>query len=206
MLVGGTIGFFLALRVARARAFVPAALAVLGGLGVHCPRIRRPAADRPLPAPAGGDARDLLRLRGARLAATSRRATLRRRWMIGGIALLVVFAVFAPANVSGLSNMRDGVQLRGKIEDDLRELARRTGAICSSAARRSTCPTTARSRSSPGSWTGNRRRSCPHSSSAPGAASSSLRRPRRRGEVRARPERPEATGGGRAAAVHPRDG
>src|SRR4029453_6507603 len=45
-------------------------------------------------------------------------------WMIGGIALLILAAAFFPANVSGLSNMRDGVQLRGKIEDDLRALTR----------------------------------------------------------------------------------
>ena len=66
-LVGGTAGFFLALRYrARARA------GARGAGRARRPRVRgdrdrRPVAARALPVPAGRDARDLLRLRGARL-------------------------------------------------------------------------------------------------------------------------------------------
>ena len=45
-LLGGTAGFFLALRFARERALVPAALAVLGGLALRGDRDRRPVAAR----------------------------------------------------------------------------------------------------------------------------------------------------------------
>jgi hypothetical protein len=123
VIVGGTIGFFLALHVARARAFVPAALALLGGLGF----IALGFAGLPL------IGRYLL-LPAAMLAIFFGFAALgwldqaqgerRRRWMIGGIVLLVALVIFAPANLRGLDSMRDGVQLRGKIEDDLRELTR----------------------------------------------------------------------------------
>jgi hypothetical protein len=122
VLVGGTAGFFAALHLARARAMVPAALAVLGGIAFMALGI----ADLPL------IGRYLL-LPAAMLAIFFGFAALgwleepegrRRGWMIGGIALLALAAAFFPANVSGLSNMRDGVQLRGKIEDNLRSLTR----------------------------------------------------------------------------------
>ena len=123
VLVGGTIGFFVALRVARTQAFVPAALALLGGLGfIALGFAGLPLIGRYLLLPAA-----MLAIFFGFAALgwlDSAPDDLRRRWMIGGIALLTAFAFFAPANVSGLSSMRDGVQLRGKIEDDLRELAR----------------------------------------------------------------------------------
>jgi hypothetical protein len=47
---------------------------------------------------------------------------LRRRWAIGGLGLLIAFCAFAPANIRGLDDLRDGVQLRGMMADDLRSL------------------------------------------------------------------------------------
>lgn len=127
VLVGGTVGFFWALHLARARAMVPAALAVLGGLAfVALGFAGLPLIGRYLLLPA------------AMLAIffgysslgwwDFEQGELRRRWMVGGLALLALAAAFFPANVSGLSNMRDGVQLRGKIEDDLHSLTRDPGA------------------------------------------------------------------------------
>lgn len=122
VLAGGTAGFFAALYLKRERAIVPAALAVLGGVAFVALGI----ADLPL------IGRYLL-LPAAMLAIFFGFAALgwleepqgrRRAWMIAGIALLALAAAFFPANVSGLSNMRDGIQLRGKIEDDLRSLTR----------------------------------------------------------------------------------
>jgi hypothetical protein len=123
VLVGGTAGFVAALHLERRRAFVPATLAVLGGIAFVALGI----ADLPL------IGRYLL-LPAAMLAIFFAFAALgwldfapegfRRRWMIVGAVLLAAFLAFAPANVSGLSNMRDGIQLRGKIEDDLRSLTR----------------------------------------------------------------------------------
>jgi hypothetical protein len=122
-LVGGTAGFFLALRVARGRAALPAALTVLGGLAfVVLGFAGLPLIGRYLFLPAtmlaiffgfsalGWRERD--------------RGDLRRWWAIGGLGLLVAFAAFTPANVRGLDDLRDGVQLRGRIEDDLRSLTR----------------------------------------------------------------------------------
>jgi hypothetical protein len=123
VLVGGTAGFFAALYLTRERAIVPAALAVLGGLAF----VTLGIADLPL------IGRYLL-LPATMLAIFFGFSALgwldfaperhRRSWMIGGAVLLAVFLAFVPANVSGLSNMRDGIQLRGKIEDDLRSLTR----------------------------------------------------------------------------------
>jgi hypothetical protein len=121
VLVGGTFGFFWALYLARARAMVPAALAVLGGLAfVALGFAGLPLIGRYLLLPAAMLA---IFFGFAALGWLDDESGERRRgWMIGGLALLVVAAAFFPANVSGLSNMRDGVQLRGKIEDDLREV------------------------------------------------------------------------------------
>ena len=38
------------------------------------------------------------------------------------VGLLVAFGAFVPANVSGIIDVRDGVQIRGMIADDLRSL------------------------------------------------------------------------------------
>jgi hypothetical protein len=123
VLVGGSVGFVLALYVARARARVPAALALLGGLAFVALGIAGlPLIGRYLLLPAA-----MLAIFFAFAALGWRErgpGALRRRWMVGGLALLVAFAAFVPGNVSGLEKMRDGVQLRGKIEDDLRALTR----------------------------------------------------------------------------------
>ncbi len=121
VLAGGVAGFFLALRFARERALVPAALAVLGGLSF----VLLGVADLPLigrylflPAVMLAIFFGFAALGWMELAP----GTARRRWLAGGTALLILFAAFAPANINGLANLRDGVQLRGKIEDDLVDL------------------------------------------------------------------------------------
>jgi hypothetical protein len=123
VLAGGSAGFLLALYLKRGMALVPAALAVLGGVAFVALGI----ADLPLIG-------RYLFLPAAMLAIFFAFAalgwlgvepgTLRRRWALGGVVLLVAFAAYTPANVSGLDHLRDGIQLRGRIEDDLRSLAR----------------------------------------------------------------------------------
>jgi hypothetical protein len=121
-LVGGTAGFFLALYVARARAALPAALALLGGLGfVFLGLAGLPLITRYLFLPAA-----MLAIFFGFTALGWREqesGELRRRWTIAGLGLLTAFAAFAPANLDGLDGLRDSIQLRGKIEDDLRSLA-----------------------------------------------------------------------------------
>jgi hypothetical protein len=123
-LVGGTAGFFLALRFARERAALPAALAVLGGLAFVAIGIAGlsllgrylflPAAmlciffgfaalgwiGRPLDGPW-------------------------RAWVGGAAVLLVAFAGSSASHQTDrLDGLRDGIQLRGEIQDDLRDLTR----------------------------------------------------------------------------------
>jgi hypothetical protein len=123
-LVGGTAGFFLALRFARERAALPAALAVLGGLAFMAIGLAGlsllgrylflPAAmlciffgfaalgwiGRPLDGPW-------------------------RMWVGGAAVLLVAFAGSTVAHQTDrLDSLLDGIQLRGAIQDDLRDLAR----------------------------------------------------------------------------------
>lgn len=123
-LVGGTAGFFLALRFARERAALPAALAVLGGLAFVAIGIAGlsllgrylflPAAmlciffgfaalgwiGRPLDGPW-------------------------RAWVGGAAVLLVAFAGSTGSHQTDrLDALRDGIQLRGEIQDDLRDLTR----------------------------------------------------------------------------------
>jgi hypothetical protein len=123
VLVGGTAGFLLALYIRRVQALVPAALALLGGVAF----IALGFADLPLIG-------RYLFLPAAMLAiffafaalgwTRSESSALRRRWTIGGIVLLIALVAYTPANVSGIDHLRDGIQLRGRIEDDLRSLAR----------------------------------------------------------------------------------
>jgi hypothetical protein len=123
-LVGGTAGFLLALRFARERAVLPAALAVLGGLAFVAIGIAGlsllgrylflPAAmlciffgfaalgwiGRPLEGPW-------------------------RMWLGGAAVLLVAFAGSTVSHQSDrLDRLRDGIQLRGAIQEDLRDLSR----------------------------------------------------------------------------------
>jgi hypothetical protein len=121
-LVGGVTGFFLAIYLVRARALVPAALTVLGGLAF----IALGFAGLPLIG-------RYLFLPAAMLAIffgycvigwrDGEPGTGRRLWVIGGLALLAAFIAFTPANLRGLDGMRDGVELRGKFQNDLRSLA-----------------------------------------------------------------------------------
>jgi hypothetical protein len=121
-LVGGIAGFVLGLWIARARSLLPASLAVLGGIAF----LALAPADLPLLG-------RYLFLPAAMLAIFFgfgalgwidwERGDLRRWWAIGGTALLAVFVAFLPASVSGLDDLRDGVQLRGRIQDDLRDLS-----------------------------------------------------------------------------------
>jgi hypothetical protein len=126
-LAGGVAGFFLALAIARARAIVPLALTVLGGLAFVALGVAGlPLIGRYLFLPAtmlaiffGFAAIGWWRARPERAISSA----FRRAWVVGGLALIAALVAFTPANVSGLDGMRDGVQLRGKIEDDLQSLA-----------------------------------------------------------------------------------
>jgi hypothetical protein len=121
-LAGGGAGLLWALWSRRGGARVPAALAVLGGAAfVMFGFAGLPLIGRYLFLPAA-----MLSILFAFAALgwlDVGAGEARRRWAIGGVALLVLFCAFAPANVSGLDDMRAGIQLRGRIESDLRELA-----------------------------------------------------------------------------------
>jgi hypothetical protein len=118
-LVGGVAGFFLAVRFARERALVPAALAVLGGAAFVVLAIAGlPLIGRYLFLPAAM----LAIFFGFAALGWLGREPVRSAWAISGLVLLGTFVAFAPANVQGLDSLRDGIQLRGKIEDDLSAL------------------------------------------------------------------------------------
>lgn len=123
VLVGGGVGLLLAFRFARDRALVPAALAVLGGLAfVALGVVDLPLIGRYLFLPAAMLA---VFFGFAALGWLSGQpGQVRRWWSIGGVALLVALAAFTPASIGGLDRLRDGVQLRGEMEDDLRSLTR----------------------------------------------------------------------------------
>ena len=196
-LVGGTAGFFLALRFARERALVPAALAVLGGLAFVAIGIAGLSLlGRYLFLPAamlaiffGFAALGWIELPAATAGA--------RWWMVGAAVLLVAFVGSTVSHQTDrLDRLRDGIQLRGEIQDDLRDLTRvdRRRGRCSSAATPCTCRTTGRCRSSPGTSTA-RPADFVSAQLERAAARRCTSRPpdrRRRGEVRARPARPEA--------------
>ncbi len=123
-LVGGTAGFFLALRYARERAWMPAALAVLGGLafvGIGIAGLSLLGRYLFLPA-------TMLAIFFGYAAAGWRglpRARLRAAWIGGAAVLLVAFVGSTISHQSDrLDRLRDGVQLRGAIQDDLRDLTR----------------------------------------------------------------------------------
>ena len=88
-------------------------------------RDRRPVAARPLPVPAGRDDRDLLRLRGARLAGSAAATGCGAGGSAGAAVLLVAFVGSTISHQTDrLDRLRDGIQLRGGIQDDLRDLTR----------------------------------------------------------------------------------
>jgi hypothetical protein len=123
-LLGGTAGFFLALRFARERALVPAALVVLGGLAFVAIGI------------AGLSLLGrYLFLPAAMLAVFFGYATFgwrevppdraRSLWIGGAAVLLIAFVGSTISHQTDrLERLRDGIQLRGAIQDDLRDLTR----------------------------------------------------------------------------------
>ena len=123
-LVGGTAGFFLALRFARERAALPAALAVLGGLAFVAIGIAGLSLlGRYLFLPA---AMLCIFFGFAALGWIGRPLDGPGALWVGGAAVLLV--AFAGSTVSHqtdrLDRLRDGIQLRGEIQDDLRDLTR----------------------------------------------------------------------------------
>jgi hypothetical protein len=123
-LIGGTAGFFAGLYLERRRSMIPAALCVLSGIGfVIIGLAGLSLLGRYLLLPA------------AMLAIFFGFASLwwldlprgpaRRRWTIAGAVLLVAFfGSTATHQRDKLESLRDGIQLRGRIQDDLRDLAR----------------------------------------------------------------------------------
>ena len=123
-LVGGTAGFFLALRFARERALVPAALAVLGGLAFVAIGIAGLSLlGRYLFLPAV-----MLAVFFGYAAFGWRevpRERMRSLWIGGAAVLLIAFVGSTISHQTDrLERLRDGVQLRGEIQDDLRDLTR----------------------------------------------------------------------------------
>jgi hypothetical protein len=123
-LVGGTAGFFLGLRLARERAALPAALAVLGGLAfVAIGLAGLSLLGRYLFLPA---AMLCVFFGFAALGWIGRPLEGPWRMWIGGAAVLLV--AFTGSTVSHqtdrLDRLRDGIQLRGAIQQDLRDLTR----------------------------------------------------------------------------------
>jgi hypothetical protein len=123
-LLGGAAGFFLALRFARERALLPAALAVLGGLAFVAIGIAGLSLlGRYLFLPA---AMLCIFFGFAALGWIGRTLEGPWRMWVGGAAVLLV--AFAGSTVSHqtdrLDRLRDGIQLRGEIQDDLRDLTR----------------------------------------------------------------------------------
>ena len=123
-LVGGTAGFFLALRFARRGALVPAALAVLGGLAfVGIGLAGLSLLGRYLFVPAAMLA---VFFGYATLGWGDAQAGRARGLWLGGAAVLAV--AFVGSTISHqtdrLERLRDSIQLRGGIEDDLRALTR----------------------------------------------------------------------------------
>jgi len=123
-LVGGTAGFFLALRYARQRALVPAALAILGGVafvGIGIAGLSLLGRYLFLPAAmiaiffgyAALGWMDLPRDRA------------RSFWVGGAVVLMIAFVGSTISHQTDrLDRLRDGIQLRGAIQDDLRDLTR----------------------------------------------------------------------------------
>ena len=123
-LVGGTAGFFLALRYARERALVPAALAVLGGVafvGIGIAGLSLLGRYLFLPA-----AMIAIFFGYAALGWIGMPRDRARSFWIGGAVVLAI--AFVGSTISHqtdrLDRLRDGIQLRGAIQDDLRDLTR----------------------------------------------------------------------------------
>jgi hypothetical protein len=123
-LIGGTIGFFLALRLEPRRARVPAALAVLGGVAfIAIGLAGLSLLGRYLFLPAAMLA---IFFGFAALGWIGRPPIGWHRWWVAGAAVLMVAFVGSTAGhqIDKLDTMREGIRLRGGIEDDLRDLTR----------------------------------------------------------------------------------
>jgi hypothetical protein len=122
-LIGGTAGFFLGLRYARERSIVPAALCVLGGLGfvlIGIAGLSLLGRYLFLPAAMLAIFFGFASLWWLELP----RGMLRTRWTVGAAILLVAFVgSTATHQMDKLDSLRDGIQLRGRIQDDLRDVA-----------------------------------------------------------------------------------
>ena len=126
-LLAATIGFGLALAWFRRRAAVPAAILVLNGVAF-------------LVLAVGGLSLlgRYLFLAGAMLSVFAALAALgwtaldrddprRRPWMLGGAAILLAFAVFAPAQAGRLSDLRQDIADRDRVAADLHDLTEDIG-------------------------------------------------------------------------------
>jgi hypothetical protein len=123
-LVGGTAGFLLALRFALRRALVPAALAVLGGLAFVAIGIAGLSLlGRYLFLPAAMLALFFgYAMFGWREIPHDRTRSL---WIGGAAVLLIAFVGSTISHQTDrLDRLRDGIQLRGAIQADLRDLTR----------------------------------------------------------------------------------
>ena len=121
-LLAATIGFGIALAWFRRRAAVPAAVVVLNGVAF-------------LVLAVGGLSLlgRYLFLAGAMLSLFAALAALgwtaldagdprRRPWMLGGLAILATFAVFAPSQAGRLGDLRDDIADRDRVAADLHDL------------------------------------------------------------------------------------
>jgi hypothetical protein len=122
LLIGGLIGAGLALYLRRRRVGIPVALLGFGlvwfaALGAG----RLALLERYLLLPAA-----MLAVLFGLAAVGWRRAEpsrLRRVWRVGGVALVVAALAYVPAQRDLLGELRDELELRGRVQDDLRELA-----------------------------------------------------------------------------------
>lgn len=123
-LIGGTVGFFAGLYLERRRSTIPAALCVLSGIGfviIGLAGLSLLGRYLLLPAAMLAIFFGFASLWWLELP----RGRLRTRWTVAAAVLLVAFfGSTATHQRDKLESLRDGIQLRGKIQDDLRDLTR----------------------------------------------------------------------------------
>ncbi len=135
---GGVAGLVLGLKYLRRRSAVPAALLVLSGIAFLVIGIAGLSLiGRYLFMPASMLAIFFGVACFGWLNLGRDRHPIRRNWMIGGIALALVFVSSGIAHQAPrIEKVRNGIELRGKVQDDLRDLV--DGGSARAAARR--CP------------------------------------------------------------------